>query len=45
MQFLMTAYNLLEKKAGYLDTGTWAYNAIKEANNFWKNRSSGQFKK
>ncbi|MFD0932195.1 3-phosphoserine/phosphohydroxythreonine transaminase [Psychroflexus salinarum] len=34
MQFLMTAYNLLEKKAGYLDTGTWSANAIKEAKNF-----------
>ncbi|NEV94280.1 3-phosphoserine/phosphohydroxythreonine transaminase [Psychroflexus sp. YR1-1] len=34
MQFLTTAYNLLEKKAGYLDTGTWASNAIKEAKNF-----------
>lgn len=36
MQFLMTAYNLLEKKAGYLDTGTWSANAIKEAGNFGK---------
>jgi phosphoserine aminotransferase len=34
MQFLMVAYNLLEKKAAYLDTGTWANNAIKEAKNF-----------
>lgn len=34
MQFLMTAYNLLENKAGYLDTGTWSANAIKEAKNF-----------
>ncbi|SDG86202.1 3-phosphoserine/phosphohydroxythreonine transaminase [Psychroflexus sediminis] len=34
MQFLMTAYNLLEKKAGYLDTGTWSANAIKEAERF-----------
>lgn len=34
MQFLMTAYNLLEKKAGYLDTGTWASNAVKEAKHF-----------
>jgi phosphoserine aminotransferase len=34
MQFLMTAYNLLEHKAGYLDTGTWASKAIKEANHF-----------
>lgn len=36
MQFLMVAYNLLEKKAGYLDTGTWASNAIKEAESFGK---------
>lgn len=34
MQFLMTAYNLLEKKAAYLNTGTWATKAIKEANFF-----------
>ncbi|WP_019038685.1 3-phosphoserine/phosphohydroxythreonine transaminase [Psychroflexus tropicus] len=34
MQFLMTAYNLLEHKAGYLDTGTWSANAIKEAKQF-----------
>lgn len=31
MQFLMTAYNLLETKAAYLNTGTWSNNAIKEA--------------
>lgn len=31
MQFLMTPYNLLEKKAAYLNTGTWSNNAIKEA--------------
>ncbi|HSP12675.1 MAG TPA: 3-phosphoserine/phosphohydroxythreonine transaminase [Salegentibacter sp.] len=34
MQFLMTAYNLLEKKAAYLNTGTWASKAIKEAKIF-----------
>ena len=34
LQFLMVAYNLLDKKAAYLDTGTWANNAIKEAKNF-----------
>lgn len=34
MQFLMTAYNLLDKKAAYLNTGTWASNAIKEAKMF-----------
>ena len=34
MQFLMTAYNLLEKKAAYLNTGTWATKAIKEAKYF-----------
>lgn len=35
-QFVMVAYNLLEKKAGYLNTGRWAANAIKEAKNFGK---------
>jgi len=30
-QFLMTAYNILEKKAAYLNTGTWSSKAIKEA--------------
>ena len=34
LQFLMTAYNLLETKAGYLNTGTWSNNAIKEAKLF-----------
>lgn len=34
MQFLMTPYNLLEKKAAYLNTGTWASKAIKEAKLF-----------
>jgi len=34
LQFLMTAYNLLEKKAGYLNTGTWSDKAIKEAKLF-----------
>ena len=34
MEFLMVAYNLLEKKAGYLNTGTWADKAIKEAKLF-----------
>ena len=33
-QFLMTAYNLLNKKAAYLNTGTWANKAIKEAKLF-----------
>ncbi len=31
LQFLMCAYNLLEKKAAYLNTGTWSDKAIKEA--------------
>lgn len=34
MQFCMVPYNLLKKKASYLDTGTWASNAIKEAKLF-----------
>ena len=36
MEFLMVPYNLLKEngKAAYLDTGTWANNAIKEAKAF-----------
>lgn len=34
LEFLMVAYNLLEKEAGYLNTGTWSANAIKEARQF-----------
>lgn len=34
MQFCMVPYNLLRKKAAYLDTGTWASKAIKEARLF-----------
>lgn len=34
MQFCMVPFNLLKKKAAYLDTGTWASNAIKEARLF-----------
>ena len=34
MQFLMAAYNLLENKAGYINTGTWSQKAIKEAKAF-----------
>jgi len=34
MEFLMVAYNLLHKKAAYLNTGTWSDKAIKEAKEF-----------
>jgi phosphoserine aminotransferase len=34
MQFCMVPFNILKKKAAYLDTGTWAANAIKEAKLF-----------
>ncbi|MDE6487095.1 MAG: 3-phosphoserine/phosphohydroxythreonine transaminase [Muribaculaceae bacterium] len=34
MQFAMIPYNFLRHRAGYLDTGTWAHNAIKEARLF-----------
>ncbi|MDE6117987.1 MAG: 3-phosphoserine/phosphohydroxythreonine transaminase [Duncaniella sp.] len=34
LQFCMAPMNLLKSKAGYLDTGTWAANAIKEARLF-----------
>ena len=36
MEFLMVAYNLLEKKAGYQNTGTWSDKSIKEAKLFGK---------
>ena len=31
LEFLMVAYNLLQDKAGYVNTGTWSSKAIKEA--------------
>ncbi len=34
LQFLMAPYNLMEKKAAYLNTGSWASKAIKEAKLF-----------
>ena len=34
MQFCMVPYNLLEKKAAYLNTGVWAKKALKEAKAF-----------
>ncbi len=34
LEFLMVAYNLLETKAGYLNTGTWSDKSIKEAKLF-----------
>ncbi len=34
LQFCMVPYNLLSKKAAYLDTGSWASKAIKEAKIF-----------
>ena len=34
LQFAMVPFNLLNKKAAYLDTGVWAHKAIKEAKLF-----------
>ena len=34
LEFLMVAYNFLENKAGYINTGTWSTKAIKEAKLF-----------
>ncbi len=34
LQFCMVPFNILAKKAAYLETGTWAVNAIKEARLF-----------
>ncbi len=33
-QFFTVPYNLMEKKAGYVNTGVWAKKAIKESKNF-----------
>jgi phosphoserine aminotransferase len=34
MQFCMVPFNLMEKKAAYLETGVWAKKALKEAKGF-----------
>ncbi len=34
MQFCMVPFNLMKKKAAYLETGTWAKKAVKEAKAF-----------
>ena len=34
LEFCMVPFNLLEKKAAYLNTGVWAKKAIKEAKGF-----------
>jgi phosphoserine aminotransferase len=34
MQFCMVPFNFMEKKAAYLNTGTWAAKALKEAKGF-----------
>ena len=34
LQFCMVPYNLMESKAAYLNTGTWASKALKEAKGF-----------
>lgn len=34
LEFCMVPYNFLEKKAAYLNTGTWAKKAMKEAKAF-----------
>ncbi|MEP2935531.1 MAG: 3-phosphoserine/phosphohydroxythreonine transaminase [Gilvibacter sp.] len=34
MQFLTSTYNLLETKAGFINTGTWSAKALKEAQHY-----------
>ena len=34
LQFCMVPYNMLEKKAAYLNTGVWSKKAVKEAKGF-----------
>ena len=43
MEFCMVPYNFLEKKAAYLNTGTWAKKALKEAKAFGENSRGGFF--
>ncbi|MBT3740667.1 MAG: 3-phosphoserine/phosphohydroxythreonine transaminase [Polaribacter sp.] len=44
LEFLMVAYNLLNKKAAYLNTGTWSDKAIKEAKAFGEMSEVGSSK-
>ena len=41
MEFCMVPYNFLEKKAAYLNTGTWAKKAMKEAKGFGQEGHEG----
>jgi len=45
LEFLRVAYNLLEKKAAYINTGTWSDNAIEEAKAFGEVLEVGSSKK
>jgi phosphoserine aminotransferase len=44
LQFCMAPFNYLEKKASFLETGTWAGNAIKEAKFFGEVHIAGSSK-
>ncbi len=43
MGFLYVVMNLLEKKAGYLETGVWAKKALKEAKGFAESKGAEAF--
>jgi phosphoserine aminotransferase len=45
LEFLRVAYNLLEQKAAYINTGTWSDNAIEEAKSFGEVLEVGSSKK
>jgi phosphoserine aminotransferase len=45
LEFLRVAYNLLEQKAAYINTGTWSDNAIEEAKAFGEVLELGSSKK
>ena len=45
LEFLRVAYNLLEQKAAYINTGTWSDNAIEEAKAFGEVLEVGSSKK
>ncbi len=44
-QFLMVAANLMQKKAGYINTGAWSDKAIKEAKRLWRSSRNCFFKR
>ncbi len=45
LQFTMIPYNFLNKKAAYLDSGSWANKSIKGSQIFWRSSGCGLFQR